>query len=109
MSHPSQFTLLGKRRFLPFFVTQLLGAFNDNLFKQSLILAILFKLSLGDGDRSIWVNLCALLFILPFFLFSALGGQFGEVRQGRADPRDQAGRDRHHGGRRHRLRHQPPR
>lgn len=78
MSHPSQFTLLGKRRFLPFFITQLLGAFNDNLFKQSLILAILFKLSLGDGDRSIWVNLCALLFILPFFLFSALGGQFGE-------------------------------
>ena len=78
MSHSSQFTLLGKRRFLPFFITQSLGAFNDNLFKQSLILAILFKLSLGDGDRSIWVNLCALLFILPFFLFSALGGQFGE-------------------------------
>ena len=34
MSHPSQFTLLGKRRFLPFFVTQSLGAFNDNVFKQ---------------------------------------------------------------------------
>lgn len=77
MSHPSQFTLLGKRRFLPFFITQSLGAFNDNLFKQSLILAILYKLSLED-DRSIWVNLCALLFILPFFLFSALAGQFGE-------------------------------
>ncbi|MFB4392954.1 MULTISPECIES: MFS transporter [unclassified Pseudomonas] len=77
MSHSSQFTLLGKRRFLPFFVTQSLGAFNDNLFKQSLILAILYKLSL-EGDRSIWVNLCALLFILPFFLFSALAGQFGE-------------------------------
>ena len=77
MSHPSQFTLLRTRRFLPFFVTQLLGAFNDNIFKQSLILAILYKLTL-DGDRSIWVNLCALLFILPFFLFSALAGQFGE-------------------------------
>jgi len=77
MSHPSQFTLLGKRRFLPFFITQSLGAFNDNLFKQSLILAILYKLSL-EGDRSILVNLCALLFILPFFLFSALAGQFGE-------------------------------
>ncbi|MGE7991447.1 MFS transporter [Pseudomonas sp. NPDC089554] len=77
MSHSSQFSLLGKRRFLPFFVTQSLGAFNDNLFKQSLILAILYKLSL-EGDRSIWVNLCALLFILPFFLFSALAGQFGE-------------------------------
>ncbi|WP_460952693.1 MFS transporter [Pseudomonas marginalis] len=77
MSHPSQFTLLRTRRFLPFFITQLLGAFNDNIFKQSLILAILYKLTL-DGDRSIWVNLCALLFILPFFLFSALAGQFGE-------------------------------
>ncbi|MEB0007194.1 MFS transporter [Pseudomonas sp. MH9.2] len=73
----SQFSLLGKRRFLPFFITQSLGAFNDNILKQSLILAILYKLSI-DGDRSIWVNLCALLFILPFFLFSALAGQFGE-------------------------------
>ncbi|MDB6146048.1 MAG: 1-acyl-sn-glycerol-3-phosphate acyltransferase [Pseudomonas sp.] len=77
MSHPSQFNLLGKRRFLPFFITQSLGAFNDNVLKQSLILAILYKLSI-EGDRSIWVNLCALLFILPFFLFSALAGQFGE-------------------------------
>ena len=77
MSHQSQFNLLGKRRFLPFFITQSLGAFNDNILKQSLILAILYKLSI-EGDRSIWVNLCALLFILPFFLFSALAGQFGE-------------------------------
>ncbi|MFQ6576564.1 1-acyl-sn-glycerol-3-phosphate acyltransferase [Pseudomonas sp. UM16] len=77
MSQASQFSLLGKKRFLPFFITQSLGAFNDNLFKQSLILAILYKLAI-DGDRSIWINLCALLFILPFFLFSALAGQFGE-------------------------------
>ncbi|RMO19158.1 Acyltransferase protein [Pseudomonas cichorii] len=77
MSQQSQFSLLGKRRFLPFFITQSLGAFNDNIFKQSLILAILYKLSI-EGDRSIYVNLCALLFILPFFLFSALAGQFGE-------------------------------
>jgi 1-acyl-sn-glycerol-3-phosphate acyltransferase len=77
MTQNSQFALLGTRRFLPFFVTQLLGAFNDNIFKQSLILAILFKLSVS-ADRDLLVNLCALLFILPFFLFSALGGQFGE-------------------------------
>lgn len=77
MSQQSQFALLAKRRFLPFFVTQALGAFNDNIFKQSLILAILYKLGI-EGDRSIWVNLCALLFILPFFLFSGLAGQFGE-------------------------------
>lgn len=77
MTQHSQFALLGKRRFLPFFITQLLGAFNDNIFKQSLILAILYHLSVS-GDRNLLVNLCALLFILPFFLFSALGGQFGE-------------------------------
>ena len=77
MSQQSQFALLKSRRFLPFFVTQLLGAFNDNIFKQSLILAILFKLSL-DTDRDLLVNVAAMLFILPFFLFSALGGQFGE-------------------------------
>ncbi len=77
MTQRSQFRLLGTRRFLPFFITQLLGAFNDNVFKQALILAILFRLSV-DADRDLLVNLCALLFILPFFLFSALGGQFGE-------------------------------
>lgn len=73
----SQFKLLRTRRFLPFFITQALGAFNDNVFKQSLILAILYKLSI-EGDRTFWINLCALLFILPFFLFSALAGQLGE-------------------------------
>nr|WP_298172742.1 MFS transporter [uncultured Pseudomonas sp.] len=77
MTEQSQFALLGKKHFLPFFITQLLGAFNDNIFKQSLILAILFKLAVS-ADRDLLVNLCALLFILPFFLFSALGGQFGE-------------------------------
>ena len=79
MTEQSQFALLGKKRFLPFFLTQLLGAFNDNIFKQSLILAILFKIS-ADADKSLLVNLCALLFILPFFLFSALGGQFAAPR-----------------------------
>ena len=84
MTEHSQFALLGTKRFLPFFVSQALGAFNDNLFKQAVILAILYKLALSDAffglapDRDILVNLCALLFILPFFLFSALGGQFGE-------------------------------
>jgi 1-acyl-sn-glycerol-3-phosphate acyltransferase len=79
MTTHSPFALLGKKRFLPLFLTQLCGAFNDNIFKQSLILAILYKLSLSaDADRSLLVNLCALLFILPFLLFSALGGQFGE-------------------------------
>lgn len=73
----SQLALFRTRRFLPFFVTQACGAFNDNVFKQSLILAILYKLNV-EGDRTLWINFCALLFIVPFFLFSALGGQLGE-------------------------------
>ncbi|WP_028241289.1 MFS transporter [Stutzerimonas azotifigens] len=77
MATHSQAGLLGTRRFLPFFLTQLLGAFNDNLFKQALVLAILYRLG-TSADKDLLVNLCALLFILPFFLFSALGGQFGE-------------------------------
>lgn len=78
MSQNSQFALLKNRRFLPFFITQCLGAFNDNVFKQSLILAILYKLAFSEDHAKVLVNLCAMLFILPFFLFSALGGQFGE-------------------------------
>src|SRR5690606_10097354 len=84
MTSESQFALLGKKRFLPFFLTQSLGAFNDNIYKQAVILAILFKLTLADSflgiavDKDLLINLCALLFILPFFLFSALAGQFGE-------------------------------
>ena len=68
MTEHSQFALLGKKRFLPFFVTQLLGAFNDNIFKQSLILAILFKLAVS-ADRHVLVNHSPMLLILPFNLF----------------------------------------
>jgi len=81
MKEHSQFALLKSRRFLPFFLTQSLGALNDNIFKQALILAILYKLNVGAEDKdssTLLVNFCALLFILPFFLFSSLGGQFGE-------------------------------
>lgn len=77
MSEQSQFGLLRSRRFLPYFTTQFLGAFNDNVFKQALVLAILFKIGVS-GDPNVLINLSALLFILPFFLFSALGGQLGE-------------------------------
>ncbi|MFA5678150.1 MAG: MFS transporter [Pseudomonas sp.] len=77
MAERSQFELLGSRRFLPYFVTQFLGAFNDNVFKQALVLAILFRIG-TETDPNVLINFSALLFILPFFLFSALGGQLGE-------------------------------
>ncbi len=78
MAH-SQFALLGQRRFLPFFATQALGAFNDNVFKNALVILIAYKVvGLSSADIDFWSNLAAGLFILPFFLFSALAGQWAE-------------------------------
>lgn len=75
----SQFGLLKQKRFLPFFLTQFLGAFNDNVFKNALIILIAFKgVQLIDGSASVDIltNMSAGLFILPFFLFSATAGQW---------------------------------
>lgn len=73
----SQFNLLGKKKFLPFFVTQLLGAANDNIFKQALVVLLIFKVGIENG--ALWVNIAAGIFILPFFLFSSVAGQIAEV------------------------------
>ncbi len=75
----SQFELLRKRRFLPFFVTQFLGAFNDNVFKNVLVILVTFSYAQSLGlDPNVLVNAAAGLFILPFFLFSATAGQFAD-------------------------------
>ena len=72
----SQLSLLGQRRFAPFFLTQFFGAFNDNVFKYALIIIITFGDSLvPKEDVDTLTNLSAALFILPFFLFSAISGQ----------------------------------
>ena len=73
----SQFRLLAERRFGPFFVTQFLGAVNDNVFKNALVIQIAFQAT-RPGDADFLINLAAGLFILPFFLFSALAGQFAD-------------------------------
>ncbi len=79
MSGQSQFNLLKQRRFMPFFMTQGLGAFNDNIFKNALAALLVFKGSQMAGlNTNQVVNLSAMLFILPFFLFSALFGQFAD-------------------------------
>jgi len=79
MSETSQFGLLRSRRFLPFFLTQFLGAFNDNVFKNALQLMIAFELTALAGIAAqTWVNLAAGLFILPYFLFSATAGQIAD-------------------------------
>lgn len=74
----SQFTLLKTRRFAPFFLTQFLGAFNDNVYKNSLMAMITFGLLSTELDLSLMNNLGAMLFILPFFLFSAFAGQLAD-------------------------------
>jgi len=72
----SQPRLLVERRFLPFFVTQFLGAFNDNVFKNALIILIAFQgAQFSNIDTNTLTNLSAGLFILPFFLLSATAGQ----------------------------------
>ncbi|MCC9000400.1 MAG: MFS transporter, partial [Candidatus Contendobacter sp.] len=79
MSNGNEFTLLKQRRFLPFFITQFLGAFNDNVFKNALIILIAFQAAATDPDRAnTLINLCAGLFVLPFFLFSATAGQLSD-------------------------------
>jgi 1-acyl-sn-glycerol-3-phosphate acyltransferase len=75
----SQFALLATRRFLPFFVTQFSGAFNDNVFRNALAVLIAFGATTGTSLSSdTLINLSAALFILPFFLFSALAGQVAD-------------------------------
>ena len=74
----SQFRLLGTRRFLPFFLTQFLGAFNDNLFRNAVVVSITFGATVAGRDAGILSNVSQGLFILPFFLFSALSGQLAD-------------------------------
>ncbi len=75
----SQFKLLASRRFAPFFWTQFLGAYNDNVFKNTLVLFIAYKMGSQMAAKSdILINLAAGLFILPFFFISATAGQIAD-------------------------------
>ena len=76
---PDSVKLLKRRRFLPFFLTQLLGAFNDNLYKNGLTIFIAFQaVNMTQGSSNTLVNIAAGLFILPFFLFSPIAGQLAD-------------------------------
>ena len=74
----SQFSLLGRRRFAPFFWTQALGAFNDNAFRNAMVMLVAFQMGLDEHTVGLYTNLAPALFILPFFLFSAMAGQLAE-------------------------------
>jgi acyl-[acyl-carrier-protein]-phospholipid O-acyltransferase/long-chain-fatty-acid--[acyl-carrier-protein] ligase len=68
-----------KKRFLPLFVTQFLGAFNDNFLKNALVVLITYRLAAEHGLNSeMLVAMAAGIFILPYFLFSALAGQIAD-------------------------------
>ena len=71
--------LLRSRRFLPMFLTQFFGALNDNVYKQALLLVFTYGLiSQQSANVSTLNNLAALLFILPYFIFSATAGQLAD-------------------------------
>jgi 1-acyl-sn-glycerol-3-phosphate acyltransferase len=82
---PSQFALLTQRRFGPFFWTQFLGAFNDNLFKNALLVALTFNAtSWTDISPALLNQLIPGLFILPYVVLSATAGQVADkVEKGR--------------------------
>lgn len=71
--------LLRSRRFLPMFLTQFFGALNDNVYKQALLLVFTYGwISQQSANVSTLNNLAALLFILPYFIFSATAGQLAD-------------------------------
>jgi 1-acyl-sn-glycerol-3-phosphate acyltransferase len=77
----NQFQLLAQRRFAPYFIVTLFGAFNDNVFRQAIIglLGVMVLAGAMDGStRGIYTQLAPAVFILPYFLFSATAGQIAE-------------------------------
>ena len=75
----NQFSLLKERRFAPFFGVQFLGALNDNVFKQALVILLTYSTArYTTMSTDILQNLAQALFVLPFFLFSATAGQLAD-------------------------------
>ena len=72
--------LVRTRRFLPLFVTQLLGAFNDNLYKNAMVLYVVYSVYNSEAEEARFSALASALFILPFLVLSALAGQLADMR-----------------------------
>jgi MFS family permease len=72
--------LLGRRRFLPLFATQLFNAFNDNLFKNAMVLFVVYSVYNSESAEAQFSAIASGLFILPFFVLSALSGQLADMR-----------------------------
>ena len=79
MEERSQFRLMLERRFAPFFGVQFLGALNDNVFKQALVILLAYQTAAFTAmSTDVLQNLAQALFVLPFFLFSATAGQLAD-------------------------------
>jgi hypothetical protein len=72
--------LLRQRRFLPLFCTQLLNAFNDNLYKTAMVLFVVYSVYSDESAEGMFSAVASALFILPFFVLSALAGQLADMR-----------------------------
>lgn len=72
--------MLRRRRFLPLFVTQLLGAFNDNLYKTAMVLFVVYEVYRSEEAGGVFSAVASFVFILPFFVLSALAGQLADMR-----------------------------
>jgi predicted MFS family arabinose efflux permease len=72
--------LLKQRRFLPLFATQLLNAFNDNLFKNAMVLFVVYSVYNSEEAEAKFSAIASALFILPFFVLSAMSGQLADMR-----------------------------
>lgn len=71
--------LLSKKRFLPLFATQYLNAFNDNFYKMAMVVLITYSiLQGGEAEEAYYNALAGAIFILPFFLLSAISGQIAD-------------------------------
>ena len=76
----TQTHLIHSRRFLPLFVTQLLNAFNDNLFKNAMVLFVVYSVYQSEQAEGQFSAIASGLFILPFFVLSAIAGQLADMR-----------------------------
>jgi hypothetical protein len=83
----AQGQLLRTRRFAPFFWTQFLGALNDNVFKNALVILFAFGIAQSSLDPTVLVNLAGGVFIFPFFLFSATSDSSPTSREDAHHPR----------------------
>ncbi len=72
--------LLKRRRFLPLFATQLLNAFNDNLYKNAMVLFVVYQVYNSTEEEARFSAIASAVFILPFFVLSALAGQLADMR-----------------------------